>query len=196
MTPVIKIMTELEIMQRAKMYIDNLANGIDPITDSEMPDDTVLNNARLIRCFFYVSGVLQKVIDNGGVVKKSGSVKKNQFTITPEEIARVPISETPLPITHFCGVISDSVSNSEDTRKLGYNIITDWLIKNEYLRIEVINGAKKKRAGKYAANAGIIEETRTGYNGEYTAMLYTSEAQRFILDNLLTIIAAANESYQ
>lgn len=52
-------MTELETMQRAKMYLDKLARGIDPITGQELPEDTVLNNVRLCRCFHYVSGVLQ-----------------------------------------------------------------------------------------------------------------------------------------
>ena len=51
-------MTELEIMQRAKMYMEKLAQGIDPISDQEIPEDSVLNNVRLARCFFYVSGVL------------------------------------------------------------------------------------------------------------------------------------------
>ena len=45
-------MTELEIMQRAKMYMDKLAQGIDPITDEEVPEDSVLNNVRLAQCFF------------------------------------------------------------------------------------------------------------------------------------------------
>ena len=48
-------MTELETMQRAKMYLDKLAKGIDPITDQEVPEDSLLNNVRLARCFFYVS---------------------------------------------------------------------------------------------------------------------------------------------
>ena len=43
-------MTELETMQRAKMYLDKLARGIDPITDREMPEDAVLNNVRICRC--------------------------------------------------------------------------------------------------------------------------------------------------
>ena len=42
-------MTELEIMQRAKRYMDNLANGIDPLTGQELPEDSVLNNVRLSR---------------------------------------------------------------------------------------------------------------------------------------------------
>lgn len=43
-------MTDLEIMQRAKMYLDRLAQGIDPISGQEMPEDTILNQARLARC--------------------------------------------------------------------------------------------------------------------------------------------------
>ena len=61
-------MTELETMQRAKMYLDKLVQGIDPITNQEVPEDSVLNNVRLARCFFYVSDVLGKVIDIGGVI--------------------------------------------------------------------------------------------------------------------------------
>ena len=37
-------MTELEKIKRAKMYIEKLSNGIDPITNNKLPDDTVLNN--------------------------------------------------------------------------------------------------------------------------------------------------------
>ena len=31
-------MTELEKIQRAKMYLDKLANGINPLTDQPTPD--------------------------------------------------------------------------------------------------------------------------------------------------------------
>lgn len=51
-------MTELEAMQRAKMYLDKLAQGINPITNQEVPEDSTLNHIRLARCFFYVSDVL------------------------------------------------------------------------------------------------------------------------------------------
>lgn len=61
-------MTELETMQRAKMYMDQLAPGIDPISGGRLPAGSGLDQQRLGRCFAYVSGVLQKVIENGGVV--------------------------------------------------------------------------------------------------------------------------------
>ena len=79
-------MTELETMRRAKMYLDKLAQGIDPITNQEVPDDSVLNNVRLARCFFYVSDVLSKVIENGGVI--GGKPKLQAFTICPDQLAR------------------------------------------------------------------------------------------------------------
>ena len=47
-------MTELEKLHKAKLYMDKLANGTDPITGADLPDDTALNNVRLSRCFFYV----------------------------------------------------------------------------------------------------------------------------------------------
>lgn len=55
-------MTDLDIMQRAKMYMEKLAQGIDPISDQEIPEDSVLNNVRLARCFFYMSGILDQVL--------------------------------------------------------------------------------------------------------------------------------------
>lgn len=58
------IITELDKIIRAKMYMDKLANGFDPITDTELPDDTMLNNIRLMRCF-YISDILKQVIENG-----------------------------------------------------------------------------------------------------------------------------------
>lgn len=42
--------TEFEKMQRAKMCIDKLANGIDPLTDNEMTDDRTLNDLYTSRC--------------------------------------------------------------------------------------------------------------------------------------------------
>lgn len=55
-------MTELEKMQRAKMYIDRLANGINPIDDAPAADSDIINNVRISRCLFYVSDILGQVI--------------------------------------------------------------------------------------------------------------------------------------
>ena len=58
-------MTELETLERAKMYMEKLANGINPIDGSVIPDEDIVNNVRLSRCFFYVSDVLRQVMRRG-----------------------------------------------------------------------------------------------------------------------------------
>lgn len=74
-------MTELETLERAKMYMEKLANGINPIDGSVIPDENIVNNVRLSRCFFYVSDVLRQVIENGGVTPQK-KIKKEPFSLT------------------------------------------------------------------------------------------------------------------
>lgn len=52
-------MEELEKIEWAKTYMDKLANGINPIDDTIAPDEDIINNVRLSRCFFFVSDVLR-----------------------------------------------------------------------------------------------------------------------------------------
>ena len=47
-------MTELEKIVYAKTFIDKLANGINPINDTPIPEGDTVNNVRLSRCFFFV----------------------------------------------------------------------------------------------------------------------------------------------
>ena len=105
-------MTELEIMQCAKMYMDKLAQGIDPISDQEVPEDSVLNNVRLARCFFYVSDVLGQVIANGGRIGEKP--KLQPFSIDRDQLLQVHLLSCWQPCGHqsfhqpFCGGCSHS----------------------------------------------------------------------------------------
>jgi hydroxymethylpyrimidine pyrophosphatase-like HAD family hydrolase len=80
-------MTEVERIAYAKSFIDKLANGINPIDDTPIPDGDIANHVRLSRCFFYVSGILQKEIDSER--RKEAKTKKAErlpFTITREQL--------------------------------------------------------------------------------------------------------------
>ena len=122
-------MTELEIMKRAKMYMDKLAQGIDPITDREMEDDAVLNNVRLTRCFFYVSGILDQVIANDGFV--GAKPKKNPFFITADQLAKVQLSEEPIRVTQLAERITEA-TNDPQMRRFRTTVITDWLVERVF----------------------------------------------------------------
>ncbi|MDL2236609.1 hypothetical protein LJC56_02105 [Christensenellaceae bacterium OttesenSCG-928-K19] len=181
-------MSELEKLNRAKQYMDALANGIDPISGQDLPEDTTLNQVRLARCFFYVSDVLRRVIENGGEVaapRKKQTLKP--FSITQEQASGIAEAETPLPISHFCELVSTAVCG-EGMKKLGYAKLTSWLVDRGYL-VEIVSGGKrKKRATEKGTALGILEEEREGQYGHYIHLLYSPAAQRFLLDHLHQIL--------
>ena len=180
-------MTELEIMQRAKMYMEKLAQGIDPISDQEMPEDSVLNNVRLARCFFYVSGILDQVIANGGNVKKT---PKKNFYVTEEELRRLNPSPEPIRITQFVELVMNAI-NDPDRKKLKTTTITDWLIEKGFLSKQADTDGKSKRLPTaMGEQIGLAVKLREGQYGTYQAVYYSEEAQRFLLDHLQEMLQA------
>jgi len=182
-------MTELETMQRAKMYMDKLARGIDPISDQEMPEDSTLNNVRLSRCFFYVSDILGQVIANGGVIGAKPKQKQYPFSITPEQIAAVPISQEPVRVTQLIQTIADTIQDPQ-MRKLKTTVITDWLMEKGFLEKRIGSDGKSLRLPTQAGiHIGLQIQHRMGKYGEYQAVYYSPAAQRFILDNLFDMVS-------
>ena len=171
-------MTELEIMQHAKGYLDKLAKGIDPLTDQEVPEDDVINNVRISRCLFYVSDVLRQVIENGGVI--GAPAKKGElapYALPYEERSRYTFGEWPL-------------SASQIAQRLKTTSITKFLLQSGLLfEEEAPSGNKNKRPTEAGWKLGISTQQRSGQNGDYTAVVYDQQAQQFILDNLDAIIA-------
>ena len=181
-------MTELEKMQRAKMYLDKLANGIDPISDREMPDDTVLNQVRLSRCLFYVSDILRQVIENGGQIGRGERVHKQPFSVTEEMRQNMYYSESPVAISQLLGVIN-SLIDVQVTRKLAATTVTGWLVEQGLLRVEAISdGRTHKLPTERGMQLGMTSEQRSGQYGEYDIVLYNEQAQRIIVDNLEPIV--------
>lgn len=179
-------MTELETMQRAKMYLDKLAQGIDPITDREVPEDSALNNVRLARCFFYVSDVLGQVIANGGLIGEKP--KLQPFSITVEQLAKVQISQEPIRVTQFTDLISAAADNPQ-MKKLCTTVVTDWLMEKGFLEQQNGPDGKSKRVPtREGLMLGLSMQLRQGQYGEYEAVYYNAAAQKFVLDNLFAML--------
>ena len=181
-------MTELEIMQRAKAYIDQLANGINPIDGTCVADSDVINNVRISRCLFYVSDILKRVIDNGGSISKK-KVPKGPFFLPSEAAKGFRFSKTPITVSEIVKHIN-SLADSERCCQLKLTSVTTWLI--EIGALEVIttaDGKNTKLPTERGTELGILTEKRMGQRGEYTVVVYNIEAQRFIIDNIEAIIA-------
>lgn len=186
-------MTELEIMLHAKKYIDKMANGIDPLTDQPVSEGDLINNVRISRCLFYVSGVLADVIEHGVAQKKPQRERRSEtrptpFSISEEALGRFPYSEQPLPITEIVRRINALVGD-ENMKPLTFRPLTVWLTNEGYLESRINDfGKPTKRPTEAGEQIGILTVERQGQSGPYTATVYDLPAQRFIIDNLMTIL--------
>ena len=86
-------MTEIEIMQRAKEYIDKLADGINPLDNSSVPENDIVREKRIATCFQYISRFLEKDIRNAQEQQFSG---EKRFYVSEESFPR-PKLQTDIP---------------------------------------------------------------------------------------------------
>ena len=183
-------MTELEIMRHAKDYLDKLAKGVDPLTDREVPEGEIINNVRISRCLFYVSDVLRRVIENGGVIgapPKKGELAP--YALPFEARSRCALGDWPLSASQIAQRLNELVDLSA-MQRLKTTSITKFLLQSGLLFEEVgPSGNKNKRPTEAGRKLGVSTAQRMGQNGEYTSVVYDQQAQQFILDNLDAIIA-------
>lgn len=187
-------MTELEMIEQAKMYLDKIANGIDPLTDKPVSDDDLINNVRISRCLFFVSDVLRRVLENGGIGKKQQVKKpdKQPFSLSTEKIASFELSSVGIGVGDLTNRINMLV-DKERMKVLKANAITDWFVEIGYLERHYDSyGHEYKRPTQSGAELGLKLDTRNFEGRTYEVVTYGVEAQRFILDNLEAIVAAEN----
>ena len=184
-------MTEIEKIEYTKSFIDKLANGINPLNDTPIPETDLLNNVRISRCMFYVSDILSQIIRNNGISKKSGGKNVSPFYITAEQLAQFEFSQEPIGVTQIAQRINSLIDES-CVKKLKVTSITEWLVDIDMLYVEEINGKKHKRATQQGNSIGIIEDIYEGKYGEYRKLLYNEAAQHFIIDNIEAVTEKNN----
>ena len=187
-------MTELEKIERAKMYMEKLANGINPIDDTVVPDGDIINQVRLSRCFFFVSDVLRQVIENGGIrpTVVPRKPQKCPFELPFERRSQFAYSEKPIPISEI-GKRINALVDSEDMQKCSYSDILAWLITLGMMEwVDLPDGKRTRQPTEAGRKMGISVVERIGDKGPYQAVVYDVAAQQFIVENLDAILPAAD----
>ena len=187
-------MTELEKIEYAKSFIDKLANGVNPIDNNVIPDGEIINNVRISRCFFYVSDILRQVIENGGISRSENlkasekKSKKHPYYFMPEHAGRFEYSDTPITSTEIINRIV-AVGPQEGVKKFPKKNFSKWLVSLGLLEVVSVNGKAFKNPTQNGEEMGISLEERWGQHGRYYVVLYSKEAQQFIIDNIEAILA-------
>ena len=178
-------MTELDKIAYAKSFIDKLANGINPLDDTPIPEGNLANNVRLSRCFFYVSNILGQVYENGGI----GKVEKTiPFSITPGQLANFETSPYSISGSEIAKKLAALVKNPL-MKSFSVPKLNQWLMQKGFLyEITDPQGKPRKIPTEQGRAMGISAETKMGRDGEYIAVLFDTKAQRFIVNNIYEIL--------
>ena len=193
-------MTELEKIAYAKSFMDKLANGINPLDDTPIPEGDIANNVRLSRCFFYVSSILRDVIERER--RKASKEKKSEkppFSITPVRLQQYEYSTYPITVPAMGKKINWLVREDiEEKRmeKFSYRKIYYWL--RAIGMIEWREWGNNGRTRRFPTPEGeameLTVQTRENYGRKAPVIYLTEEAQRFIIDNIEAVMAAEKGS--
>lgn len=176
-------MTEIEIIARAQMYLEKLANGVNPLTNEEVAENDVVNNVRISRCLYYVNDILKQITSTGGF-----EIQKTEFTLTPKQLAAFNYSPEPVTVSEMTKRLND-LANPAETRPLKNGVITEWLTQIGMFSSVIINNKAHKRVTDSGRSIGIVSEQRVNQQGTtYEAISYDLNAQHFIIDNIEAII--------
>lgn len=177
-------MDDLKILIHARHYISSMANGINPLNGEYAPPNDTISQPRIQKCCAYVADMLDKVIENGGEL---GKPKIKSFSLTPKQLCQVKISDEPIGVNELARRIN-SVTD-KNMRGISGARIASWLAENGYLTVvkkseAVTKTHKVLNERSRALGMTVTEVTNTSTGVIYEKILYSPEAQRFVLDNI------------
>ena len=193
-------MTELETIAQAQNYIYKLAQGINPLDNTPIPEDDLINHIKISRCFFFTADVLRRVVENGGISapdsRKKTRTQKLPFAITHEQRDSIEISEYPVTISEIVRRLNMAVNNPQ-MQRISYSDIAEWLTVVEIFEtIRQPSGEERRQLKSFGKDIGFTTEIREGHRGTYQAIVLDQEGQKFILDNLDAIIALSEKNHE
>lgn len=173
---------ELEKLQKAKMFMEYLSKGIDPIRLDDVDVDT-FRDEELRACFKYLAEVLEKDIERTPKVRRG----RKAVYITDEQRASLTTAGI-RKVSEIAQEINRVIADNQ-TRRFRATWITDWLEEKGYLTQNEIGDRVATEAGK---RLGITSRHKkwSGDDGaqEYYVNLYPEAAQEFIFQHLDEIL--------
>ncbi|MCQ2488441.1 MAG: hypothetical protein MJ143_04100 [Clostridia bacterium] len=188
-------MTDNERYYTAKIYMDKLANGMNPLTGEDLPEDTVLNNVYLCRAFSLAASVLDEAIKNGCRVQPFEKSKMLPFQIDQEQKSKIRISESPVTVTAITNRIEKVLD--KDIKPLAPVKITQWLEMQGFLESKFNEeaGERSRVATEEGERLGIESRSEMLRGQMRYRTFYNINAQAFIIANLEKIAEETSQSF-
>ena len=190
-------MKKTELVERSKMYLKLLINGIHPVTGERIPKDSALLGDKVRNCFSFISGILDEYVELTEKVEKLEKekeantiivMKKQVFSISHEQCQDIKLSKEPISLYSLVKNIN-SVINTESMEKMTSTVINKWLLSRGLLTASKVPTTVNKTVfspSEKKKKIGIkTEPVINKVTGEVNPQIKFSEsAQLFIIENI------------
>jgi hypothetical protein len=165
--------------EEVKIVIENIVKGINPITGEQIAESSLLNDARIIRCLYYLVEILQNKKR-----RSERSSKTKEFIITPEQKGMLAFPPEKIGIAVFSRCIND-VLDPNVSKKVTGIVINKKLKKLGILSEEKTqDGHTRTIINEKSIEYG-FESKRKSFNGtEYDQVLINDDGKKYLLENI------------
>lgn len=178
---------DLSKLDVAIKYIERMADGCNPVNNTPLENEDVLNNPNIIRCMYFIKEVLEEVRNNDGVI--GGKKEKPSAIPFPVEALEEFVYRGDQSITHVLNQIYEPISDL-NVKKISVAKITSALKEEGYL-LEEQNPetGKSRKVPSVKGNELGIYMVEREFNGRmYQSVTYDQNAQEYIVELLKRMI--------
>lgn len=179
-------------------YLERMIEGINPVYNTSIEDDSVITDENVKRCFSFVLEMLKRIekIEEINSYKSSDyrRVKRNnapvELTEDYKKVIESIVKNTDLRMMKFSKILNKSIRGIfKSDIKISTQRISNWLLDEGYLEIlNDENGKPHRLASEKGIQVGIINKViENGDMPSYTTYTFPPQAQRFLYTNMKNI---------
>ncbi len=177
---------DVEKVENAKTVLTKIAKGVNPVTGGMIDKESFLNDSRMVRCFYFMTEVLDKVMKE--MYYNRNREKLEKFIITPEQKSRVVFPEGKIGVNEFSKCINSQLDITKSKKLTGVDL-------NKRLKKMGVLSEENGDDGKFhtivnqnSVKYGFETEKRS-YNGvEYDKVIINETGKKYLLENLEKIM--------
>lgn len=173
-------MNQLDTIRRAKGYLEQLNQGIDPITGEQLPPDSLVRQEPLNKRFFYTVGNLSAIL------QEDGEQTKEPFCLTEQQRKQLAVVPHTVSLSVFLQQVNGQVDRDKMVQ-LANTTVYRWLEEQGYLEDMPGTSGRKKRPTQQGTTLGIQLKQINDPRGAYQMLTFDPSAQQFLLDHLQDI---------
>ena len=173
-------------LKKSKDYIDKLVEGINPVNGKPISTREVIYDYKVSRQLEflseYVKNEIKRLENNEKAKKEDEDDELMEFELTDTELKKIELSEKPISLADICNMLNH-LRPSSKMRKL--KSISAIEVLNAFGMIDRVR--RKIIPTEQGTALGIQFKEFQSNGATLTKVLYSKEAQQFVIDHLKEI---------